>query len=167
MTCTPARHDWTAIETALDREGWAVLPGLLSPGACAGLAATYDEDAPFRSTVTMARHGFGRGEYRYFAYPLPPVVSALRSALYPHLADIANRWHGRMGSTGAFPPRTTSSSRNAMPMARYGPRRCCCAMARATIIACIRTCMAIMSSRFRSRCCSRRRALSSTAASWC
>ncbi|WP_343518188.1 2OG-Fe(II) oxygenase [Sphingomonas sp.] len=103
MTCTPARHDWTAIETALDREGWAVLPGLLSPSACAGLATAYDADAPFRSTVTMARHGFGRGEYRYFAYPLPPLVSALRSALYPYLADIANRWHDRMGLERRFP----------------------------------------------------------------
>ncbi|WP_423606324.1 2OG-Fe(II) oxygenase [Sphingomonas sp. MS122] len=103
MTCTPARHDWPAIETALDQEGWAVLPGLLSPSACAGLAAAYDEDAPFRSTVTMARHGFGRGEYRYFAYPLPPLVSALRTALYPHLAAIANRWHARLGLDRRFP----------------------------------------------------------------
>jgi hypothetical protein len=103
MTCTPARYDWTAIETTLDREGWAILPGLLSPSACAGLAATYDEDPPFRSTVTMARHGFGRGEYRYFAYPLPPLVSALRTALYPHLAVVANRWRARMGSDRRFP----------------------------------------------------------------
>ena len=103
MTCTPARHDWTAIETALDREGWAVLPRLLSASACATLAASYDEDDAFRSTVTMARHGFGRGEYRYFAYPLPPIVSALRTALYPPLAQIANRWHERMGLDRRFP----------------------------------------------------------------
>lgn len=104
MTCTPARHDWTAIETALDREGWAVLPGLLSPQSCRDVAASYDTDTAFRSTVTMARHGFGRGEYRYFAYPLPPLVSALRTALYPHLAEIANRWHARMGLERRFPP---------------------------------------------------------------
>ena len=103
MTCPPVRHDWTAIETALDREGWALLPGLLAPGACTGLAARYDENSLFRSTVTMARHGFGRGEYRYFAYPLPPLVSALRTALYPHLAAIANRWHARMGVDRRFP----------------------------------------------------------------
>lgn len=103
MTCTPARHDWTAIETALDQEGWAVLPGLLSPQSCADLAASYDADGLFRSTVTMARHGFGRGEYRYFAYPLPPLVSALRTALYPHLAEIANRWHARMSMDRRFP----------------------------------------------------------------
>lgn len=103
MTCTPARHDWTAIETTLDREGWAVLPGLLSPQSCVDLAGSYDTGAQFRSTVTMARHGFGRGEYRYFAYPLPPLVSALRTALYPHLAEIANRWHARMGLERRFP----------------------------------------------------------------
>jgi uncharacterized protein len=104
MTKTPASFDWPAVETALDREGWALLPGLLSPNACADLAELYDSPDPFRSTVTMARHGFGRGEYRYFAYPLPPVVSALRTALYRHLAEIANRWHARMGIDRRFPP---------------------------------------------------------------
>lgn len=127
---TPARHDWPAIETALDREGWAVLPGLLSPGACTNLAATYDDDALFRSTVTMARHGFGRGEYRYFAYPLPPLVSALRTALYPHLADIANRWHDRMGVARRFPAAHTDflaachaggQARPTPLLLRYGP----------------------------------------------
>lgn len=103
MTHTPTRHDWSAIETTLDREGWAVLPGLLSPQSCADLADSYDVDGQFRSTVTMARHGFGRGEYRYLAYPLPPLVSALRTALYPHLAEIANRWHARMGMDRRFP----------------------------------------------------------------
>lgn len=103
MTHIPASHDWTRIEATLDREGWAVLPGLLSPQGCIGLAAAYDDDTAFRSTVTMARHGFGRGEYRYFAYPLPPVISALRTALYPHLAQIANRWHGRMRLDRRFP----------------------------------------------------------------
>lgn len=130
MTCTPARHDWTAIEAALDREGWAVLPGLLSPQGCADLAAGYDTDALFRSTVTMARHGFGRGEYRYFAYPLPPPVSALRTALYPHLAAIANRWHARMGLDRRFPAshgeflaecHAGGQSRPTPLLLRYGP----------------------------------------------
>ncbi|MEG3181623.1 2OG-Fe(II) oxygenase [Sphingomonas sp. LT1P40] len=100
---TPARYHWPAAEAALDREGWAVLPELLSPSECAGLTALYDTPEPFRSTVTMARHGFGRGEYRYFSYPLPPLVSALRTALYPRLAEIANRWHERMGIARRFP----------------------------------------------------------------
>lgn len=103
MTNTLASQDWPTIQTALDREGWAVLPGLFSPSSCADLAGLYDSPEPFRSTVTMARHGFGRGEYRYFAYPLPPMVSALRTALYPHLATVANRWHARMGIERRFP----------------------------------------------------------------
>jgi hypothetical protein len=97
------RYDWTAIAETLDRQGWAVLPGLLDPGACDAVTAMYDEDARFRSTVVMARHGFGRGEYRYFAYPLPDPVQTLRTQLYPRLAPIANRWHERMGLNRRFP----------------------------------------------------------------
>ena len=89
--------DWTAAAEALDTNGWAVLPRLLAPPACDQLAALYDRPDHFRSHVIMARHGFGRGEYRYFAYPLPDPVQDLRTRLYPPLADIANRWHERMG----------------------------------------------------------------------
>ena len=95
--------DWDAIAVALDRDGWAVLPGLLSGAECDDTAALYAEEARFRSHVFMARHGFGRGEYRYFAYPSPPLVEALRSGLYPSLAPIANRWHERMGIAVRFP----------------------------------------------------------------
>ncbi|MDQ0248650.1 hypothetical protein J2W22_000697 [Sphingomonas kyeonggiensis] len=98
------RYDWTAITAALDTQGWAVLPGLLSPDQCDATAARYDEEAGFRSRVVMARHGFGRGEYRYFAYPLPDMVAALRTGLYPPLAAIANLWHHRMGLAHRFPP---------------------------------------------------------------
>jgi hypothetical protein len=101
MTCHD--QDWTAAAEALDTQGWAVLPGLLDPLECDAIAASYDEDAMFRSRVVMARHGFGRGEYRYFAYPLPGRIQALRSALYPHLAPIANRWHERMALERRFP----------------------------------------------------------------
>lgn len=104
MTDALSTIDWTAIEAALDAEGWAVLPRLLTPEDCTALAAGYDRDAQFRSTITMARHGFGRGAYRYFAYPLPPQVAALRTGLYPRLALIANRWHARMGIERRFPP---------------------------------------------------------------
>jgi hypothetical protein len=95
--------NWTAIAADLDAQGWAVLPGLLDPGHCAALASGYDDDAQFRSRVVMARHGFGRGEYRYFAYPLPDPVFALRTALYPSLAPIANRWNERLGIETRFP----------------------------------------------------------------
>ena len=96
-------HDWTAIAETLDQQGWAVLPGLLDPAECEAITALYDEPARFRSQVVMARHGFGRGEYRYFAYPLPDPVRKLRTALYPRLAPIANRWHERMGLDCRFP----------------------------------------------------------------
>lgn len=99
-----AALDWDAVGTALDAQGWAVLPGLIGEADCDGVAALYDGDAPFRSRVVMARHGFGRGEYRYFAYPLPPIVEALRTQLYPRLVPIANRWHERMGIASRFPP---------------------------------------------------------------
>ncbi|MBB4838015.1 hypothetical protein HNP52_001066 [Sphingomonas kyeonggiensis] len=98
------RFDWTAIAVSLDTQGWAVLPGLLSPAECAGTAALYDAEAGFRSRVVMARHGFGRGEYRYFAYPLPGIVARLRTGLYPPLAALANLWNHRMGIEQRFPP---------------------------------------------------------------
>lgn len=98
-----AALDWDATLAALDRDGWAVLPALLGGDECDALAALYAEEAGFRSHVHMARHGFGRGEYRYFAYPLPSPVAALRAALYPRLVAIANRWHERMGMAVRFP----------------------------------------------------------------
>jgi hypothetical protein len=97
--------DWAGVAAALDADGAAVLGRLLAPAACESLAALYDEDAVFRSRVVMARHGFGRGEYRYFAYPLPDLVAELRAAFYPHLAPIANRWHEAMGLAARFPAR--------------------------------------------------------------
>lgn len=94
--------DWRAVSDDLDAQGWAVLRRLLSDGECDAAAGLYDGPG-FRSTVVMARHGFGRGEYRYFSYPLPPLVAELRGGLYPHLAPLANRWHERMGIETRFP----------------------------------------------------------------
>jgi len=96
--------DWPRIATALDAEGHAVIQGLLSPTQCQAMAALYKDENGFRSRVVMARHGYGKGEYRYFAYPLPDLVAQLRSAIYPHLAPIANRWHEAMKLEVRFPP---------------------------------------------------------------
>jgi uncharacterized protein len=95
--------EWTHVATELDAQGWVVLPKLLSPAECDAVAGLYGQDEGFRSRVVMARHGFGRGEYKYFSYPLPPLIQGLRTELYPHLAPIANRWHGRTGNAVRFP----------------------------------------------------------------
>jgi uncharacterized protein len=94
---------WRAVADALDETGSAVLGRLLSREECEQLAATYPDDARFRSRVVMARHGFGRGEYKYFAYPLPEPVAGLRTSLYPPLAEIANRWQAALGIEDRFP----------------------------------------------------------------
>ncbi len=96
--------DWAALAADLDAHGCAVTGPLLDAGECAALAGGYDVDAAFRSRVVMARHGFGRGEYKYFVYPLPAPVAALRAACYPKLAAIANRWHVALGEEVRFPP---------------------------------------------------------------
>lgn len=88
---------------ALDAQGAAIIERLLPPDQCAALAAMYRDDALFRSRIDMARHGFGRGEYKYFAYPLPEPVARLRTALYAELAPIANRWHEAMAIATRFP----------------------------------------------------------------
>lgn len=103
LSQTIAALDWGALSQSLDDLGYALTPRLLDPETCTALAALYSEDTRFRSTVTMARHGFGKGEYRYFAYPLPDVVQALRTALYPPLARIANQWSDRLGLSDIWP----------------------------------------------------------------
>jgi hypothetical protein len=95
--------DWDGVGAELDHYGCAVLPALLDPEQCAALAAGYGNDALFRSRVVMERHGFGRGEYRYYAYPLPEELARLRSALYPPLARIANRWQAALGLDERYP----------------------------------------------------------------
>jgi hypothetical protein len=96
--------DWDAIEASLASDGHAVIGSLLTGAECATLRDSYATDTLFRSRVVMARHGFGRGEYRYFAYPLPEPVAFLRTALYPPLARIANRWSETLGEDAGFPP---------------------------------------------------------------
>jgi hypothetical protein len=89
---------WTDIAADLDARGWATTGSILARNDRHQLIAAYDDEAAFRSTVVMARHGFGRGEYRYFAYPLPALVQSLREALYERLLPIANRWRGALGA---------------------------------------------------------------------
>lgn len=98
-----ASQDWQALTGELDSFGCAVLPNLLSPAECRGIAALYPDESHFRSHVIMARHGFGKGEYRYFNYPLPDLLGGLRTALYPHLAGFANQWNERMGIDQRYP----------------------------------------------------------------
>ena len=95
--------DWGRAEQDLDARGNAVLAGLLRPEECRALADLYLVDSVFRSRIVMARHGFGRGEYKYFSYPLPEVIAALRTALYPELAPLANRWNKAMGVDVRYP----------------------------------------------------------------
>src|SRR5713226_2921284 len=98
-----AAYDWQALAGELDSYGCAVLPKLLLPAECRTIAALYPDESHFRSHIHMARHGFGKGEYRYFKYPLPDLLGGLRTALYPRLAGVANEWNGRMGIDERYP----------------------------------------------------------------
>ena len=98
-----ANLDWQAISTDLDAFGCSRLESLLSNEECRGIASLYPQDDWFRSRVVMARHGFGKGEYKYFRYPLPDLIAQLRTGLYPKLAVIANRWNEEMKTPARFP----------------------------------------------------------------
>jgi len=100
-----ATIDWKRVSDELDTQGCAVIDGLLSARQCAALAELYPDDGRFRSRVVMGSHGFGRGEYKYFSYPLPDPIAALRTALYPPLRDVANRWNAAMGINIRYPER--------------------------------------------------------------
>ncbi len=97
------RADWANAVAELDAQGCTLLKALLSPAECRYLADIYDDDTLFRSRVVMGRHGFGRGEYKYFRYPLPPMVASLRTSIYPRLAALANRWNGAMSIDVVYP----------------------------------------------------------------
>lgn len=98
-----AGYDWVGLGTDLDAYGCAVLEKLISPEECESIAELYLHEEHFRSHIIMARHGFGKGEYRYFKYPLPELIGSLRTALYPHLATVANAWSERMGNDQRYP----------------------------------------------------------------
>ncbi|HWT19004.1 MAG TPA: 2OG-Fe(II) oxygenase [Variovorax sp.] len=99
----PGACDWVGIARSLDAHGNAVLPDLLTAEQCDDLALLYPQEEAYRTRIVMARHGFGRGEYKYFAYPLPPLLDQLRHALYPRLAPIANRWNRQLGIAVQYP----------------------------------------------------------------
>jgi hypothetical protein len=125
-----AALDWESISGELDENGSAVIGPLFLPEQCELLKALYDTDGAFRKRIIMARHGFGSGEYQYFAYPLPPEVAALRAALYPPLAEVANRWNEAMGIDVRYPPehqafldrcRGAGQDKPTPLLLRYGP----------------------------------------------
>lgn len=95
--------DWAAATTTLDVQGFETIPALLPPAQCAAMIGYYADQRRFRNRIVMGRHGYGSGEYQYFDYPLPPEVSALRTALYGPLAGIANRWQEALGLPRRFP----------------------------------------------------------------
>ncbi|MFT6581329.1 MAG: hypothetical protein ACJAU6_001763 [Alphaproteobacteria bacterium] len=97
--------NWNAITARLDEDGYAILDALLPADECQALAARYTDDTLFCSHIDMARHGYGRGAYKYFSYPLPDLVASLRTALYPGLARIANDWNARLGIEVTYPAR--------------------------------------------------------------
>jgi hypothetical protein len=122
--------DLAGLGEALDRDGYGVIPALLDPARCAALASLYDDDARFRATIAMARHGFGQGEYRYFGRPLPELVMQMRAAIYEQLAPIANLWALRCGQSADWPPQhevlvsrcaAAGQSRPTPLLLRYGP----------------------------------------------
>lgn len=125
-----ANLDWNAAGAALDAQGWTILPRLLDVRACREAAALWQEESRFRSRVDMARHGFGQGEYRYFDYALPEPVARLRAALYPPLAEVANRWQEALGRAAPYPPAhedylarcaAAGQARPTPLLLRYGP----------------------------------------------
>ncbi len=121
MTARIDALDWSRIGGDLDADGVALTGPLLHRDQCKQLRSLY-EDADFRSRIIMSRHGFGRGEYKYFAYPLPPVIESLRTALWPHLALIANRWTAATGSSVAYPPDHAATLPVVMRLARRSRR---------------------------------------------
>lgn len=103
-----SRYDWSALASELSNFGCAVIGKLLAPEECAAIATLYPQEEHFRSHIHMARHGFGKGEYRYFKYPLPDLLGGLRTALYPRLAPIANEWNERMNIDTRYPDKHAS-----------------------------------------------------------
>ena len=144
-------YDWQALIGELDNYGCAVLPTLLSPEECRTIAALYSHENQFRSHVRMAQHGFGKGEYRYFKYPLPDLLDGLRTALYPCLASVANEWNARMRIDERYPEDHASFLKRCHDAGQRRPTHFCCSMCRVISTASIRTSTALSHSQSRLR----------------
>jgi len=144
-------YDWEALAGELDSYGCAVLPNLLSRDESRMIAALYPDESHFRSQIQMARHGFGKGEYRYFKYPLPDLVSSLRTALYPRLASIANEWNGRMRIDERYPADHASFLERCHDAGQTRPTPLLLQYVPGDFNCLTRTCMAISHSRSRSQ----------------
>ncbi|NPC58503.1 2OG-Fe(II) oxygenase [Caenimonas soli] len=122
--------DWAELSRIVNEEGWAILPGILTPSGADSIAAMFSEEERFRNRIIMERHGFGRGQYKYFDYPLPPLINELRRSFYPHVADIANGWMERLGRETRYPRdhakylkelRQAGQDKSTMALLAYGP----------------------------------------------
>ena len=113
----------------LDMRGYAVIPALLDAAQCSQARAVFDDDAAFRNTVVMERHGYGRGVYRYFGYPLPPLVAGLRERLYAELAPVANAWAESLREDVRYPTALAEFLARCHAAGQTGRPRCCCAIA--------------------------------------
>lgn len=122
--------DWNLLKEAIDFQGWATTSQLLTEDERQALVGAYDDESLYRSRIVMAHHGFGRGEYRYYSYPLPPLIQQLRTALYDRLAPLANRWQSALGTGGSFPAKhaeylmqchAAGQARPTPLILRYGP----------------------------------------------
>ena len=147
-----ADADWGGIGRELDANGCAVTGALLDAADCAALASGYDDDSRYRARIVMARHGFGQGEYKYFAHPPPPIVQTLRTALYSRLAEIANRWQAALGRGQRFPPDHAAFLAQCRDAGQTRPTPLLPATAQATTTASTRTSTASCTFRSRSPC---------------
>jgi len=143
--------DWERVSKDLDAQGSATIEGLLSPDECQALAGLYPKDEIFRSRVVMARHGFGRGEYKYFSYPLPDLIAGLRTAIYPHLVPIANRSNNAMGIDVRYPEKHADFIERCHQAGQVRPTPLLLRYGAEITTACTRTSMAGMCSRSSSR----------------
>ena len=146
-----ASFDWHAVANDVNESGNALLKEVLTSSECEALASLYASDEHFRSRVVMARHGFGRGEYQYFRYPLPTLLQQLRTALYQRLAPIANQWNHALGIDTRYPETHADFIQRCHKAGQVRPTPLLLQYGPGTTTACIRTSMANMSFRFRWR----------------